>query len=255
LPTPYIIRFISTRSGVGKTRIACFLVKELKARGYRVGVIKHAVSPVNLEEKDSKRYIESGSDVVVVSSSGLAVVYIRSHRDILEDAITYAKTPIIIVEGFRESRLGDVVIIASSSGELKTMLDSTRVKPLAVVNTSNASITSSIDLKIFNENELSGLIELVETRILEHYLEQTPRTNCGMCGYSKCKELIEAYIRGGNLWCPVISRGIKLVVDDVEIPLNPFVKSIINSTLQGLVSTLRGVTPTWSKITITISKD
>jgi len=254
LPIPYIVRFISTRSGVGKTRIAGFLVKELKARGYKVGVVKHAVSSVSLEEKDSKRYIESGADIVVVSSSGLVVIYVRSHRDILENAVVYARTPVIVVEGFRESRLGDVIVVVSSSEELKTILDS-KVKPLAVVVTGQISITSSVDLKVFREGELSELIELVEARILEHYLEQTPRTDCGMCGYSKCRELVEAYIRGRTYWCPVMSKGIKLVVDDVEIPLNPFVKSIINSTLQGLVSTLKGVSSTWSKITITISKD
>jgi len=254
LPIPYIVRFISIRSGVGKTRTACFLVKELKARGYRVGVVKHAASPVSLEEKDSKRYIESGADIVVVSSSGLVVVYVKSHRDIIEDAVIYAGTPVIIVEGYRESSLGDVIVVASSSEELETILGS-GVKPLAVVITGQISITSSADLKVFKERELIGLVDLIETRILEHYLEQTPRTDCGMCGYAKCRELVEAYIKGRAHWCPVIGRGVRLLVDNVEIPLNPFVKSIISSTLQGLVSTLKGTPSTWSKITVTISKD
>ncbi|MCC6053353.1 MAG: molybdopterin-guanine dinucleotide biosynthesis protein B, partial [Desulfurococcaceae archaeon] len=101
MPTPYIIRFISARSGAGKTTIASLLVKELRARGYRVGVVKHAVSSLSLEETDSKKYLNSGAETVVVSSSDLAVIYVRGHRDILEDAVTYIKTPIVVVEGFR----------------------------------------------------------------------------------------------------------------------------------------------------------
>jgi len=253
VPTPYIVRFISTRSGVGKTTTASFLVRELKTRGYLVSAVKHAVSELSLEEKDSKKYLESGADVVVVSSSNLVVVYVRGHRDILEDAIIYARTPVIVVEGFRESRVGDVVLVASSSGEIEYFLTS-GVKPLAVVFTGTEKPPVS-GVRVIGSRDLAELVNLVESRVVEHFLEQTPRLNCGKCNYSTCRELVEAYVRGKASWCPVTSKGVKLQVDNVEIPLNPFVKSILKSTIQGLVSVLRGVPVTWSKITVTINRE
>ena len=255
MPTPYIIRFISARSGAGKTTIASLLVKELRARGYRVGVVKHAASSLSLEEKDSKKYLNSGAETVVVSSSDLAVIYVRGHRDILEDAVTYIKTPIVVVEGFRESSLGDVVVVASSRTELEELL-SRGVKPLAVIKASGVQLESvNTSIRVFGLVDLEDLVRLVESRVLEHYYQQTPRLDCGKCNYNTCRDLVKAYIKGYAPWCPVESRGVRLQVDDVEIALNPFVKSTIKSTIQGLIGVLKGVPVNWSRVTITVSRE
>jgi len=181
------------------------------------------------------------------------VVYVRNHRDILEDTLTYVKTPIIIVEGFRESHIGDVLLVASSIGEIEYFLTS-GVKPLAVVFTGTEKPCVS-SVRVIESRDLAELVNLVESRIIEHFLEQTPRLNCGKCNYRACRELIEAYVRGKAFWCPLTNKGVKLQVDDVEIPLNPFVKSILKSTIQGLVSVLKGVPVMWNKITITINRE
>jgi molybdopterin-guanine dinucleotide biosynthesis protein B len=255
MPTPYIARFISARSGVGKTTIASLLVKELRARGYRVGVIKHAVSSLSLEEKDSKKYLDSGAETVVVSSSDLAVIYVRGHRDLLEDAVTYVKTPIVIVEGFRESNLGDVVVVTSSRAELEDLLNK-GIKPLAVVYMGESQLElSSKDVRVIRSTDLGELVRLLESSVLEHYYQQTPRLNCGKCNYNTCRELVKAYARGSTPWCPVASRGVRLQVDDVEIALNPFVKNTIKSTIQGLIAGLKGIPVNWSKVTLTISRE
>jgi molybdopterin-guanine dinucleotide biosynthesis protein MobB len=255
VPVPYVVRFVSARSGAGKTATASLLVRELRARGYRVGVVKHAASSVSLEEKDSKKYLESGAETVVVSSSGLALVYVRGHRDLLEDAVVYAKTPIVVVEGFRESSLGDVVVVASSESEVEELL-ARGVKPLVVVHTDESPVDQgALGVRVVKPSSIRELVELVETRVLEHYLQQTPRLDCGKCGYATCRELVEAYTRGAASWCPVASGGTSLVVDGVEIPLNPFVKNTIKSVVKGLISVLKGVPPEWSRVVVTVSRE
>ena len=48
--------------------------------------------------------------------------------------------------------------------------------------------------------------------------------------------------------------GVKLKVDEKEIPLNEFVESILAGTIAGAVTTLHGVSADWRKIEIQIQK-
>ena len=47
--------------------------------------------------------------------------------------------------------------------------------------------------------------------------------------------------------------GMKLLVDGKEIPLNEFVEKILNGTIAGAVTALRGIKEDWKKIEIEIS--
>src|SRR3989304_3738562 len=57
-------------SGVGKTPFLEKLVREIKARGYRLATIKHDVHNFDIDRpgKDSWRLTQAGSDVVILSS-------------------------------------------------------------------------------------------------------------------------------------------------------------------------------------------
>ncbi|MCW3996808.1 MAG: hypothetical protein NWE98_11760 [Candidatus Bathyarchaeota archaeon] len=47
---------------------------------------------------------------------------------------------------------------------------------------------------------------------------------------------------------------LKLKVDGKEIPLNEFVEKILNGTITGAITSLRGIKEDWSKIEIEITK-
>jgi hypothetical protein len=47
--------------------------------------------------------------------------------------------------------------------------------------------------------------------------------------------------------------GLKLAVDGKEIPLNEFAEKILNGTIVGAVTSLRGIKEDWKKIEIEIS--
>jgi hypothetical protein len=48
--------------------------------------------------------------------------------------------------------------------------------------------------------------------------------------------------------------GLKLKVDGKEIPLNDFVEKILNGTITGAVTSLRGIREDWKKIEIEIQQ-
>ncbi|HLC00038.1 MAG TPA: hypothetical protein VJL33_01785 [Candidatus Bathyarchaeia archaeon] len=48
--------------------------------------------------------------------------------------------------------------------------------------------------------------------------------------------------------------GLKMKVDDKEIPLNEFVEKILNGMIVGAVASLRGIQEDWEKIEIEVTK-
>ncbi len=52
----------------------------------------------------------------------------------------------------------------------------------------------------------------------------------------------------------MISVGLKLKVDGKDLPVNEFVEKILNGTIVGAVTSLRGIREDWKKIEIEIEK-
>jgi hypothetical protein len=52
----------------------------------------------------------------------------------------------------------------------------------------------------------------------------------------------------------VICLGVKLSVDGGEIELNEFVSKILNGTIVGAVTSLRGIEKDWKQIKIEVTK-
>jgi hypothetical protein len=48
--------------------------------------------------------------------------------------------------------------------------------------------------------------------------------------------------------------SLKLKIDGKEIPLNEFVEKILNGTITGAITSLRGIKDDWTKIEIEIEK-
>jgi hypothetical protein len=48
--------------------------------------------------------------------------------------------------------------------------------------------------------------------------------------------------------------GMRLKVDSKEVPLNEFVEKILNGTMVGAVTSLKGIKEDWKKIEIEISR-
>jgi molybdopterin-guanine dinucleotide biosynthesis protein B len=237
MPEKYVVRFISTRSGAGKTHVASHVVSSLVKRGYLVAVIKHCEGGIDLEDKDSKRYLESRAMSVTLVSEGLLVAYKRGSLR-LEEVIARLNEPIVVVEGFKASRVGDVVFVVTEPSDVDE-LKKVAGDPLAIYTRAPPNLRG-IQASIYQVGEEDRLAELIEKRALEHYYSQLPRLDCGLCKYSTCRGLLHAYLRGETSWCPVAS-GVSVVVDGVAIPLNPFVKNIIKSTIWGMLKALKGV--------------
>ena len=78
-------------------------------------------------------------------------------------------------------------------------------------------------------------------------LKKLPRFNCEKCGYSSCYDAAIAIYNGKIKLsdCPPLSikqeMKTRITVHGVEIPIQPFVSEIIQSSIIGMISALKGV--------------
>jgi molybdopterin-guanine dinucleotide biosynthesis protein B len=106
------------KSGSGKTVIMEKLIAEFKARGYRVGAIKHAHQMVELDApgKDTWRYSQAGSDAAVVSSPSRITIFKSFDREpsLEETALLLGDGyDLILAEGFKKSRVPKIEVCAT----------------------------------------------------------------------------------------------------------------------------------------------
>jgi molybdopterin-guanine dinucleotide biosynthesis protein MobB len=100
-----VVSFVGN-SGVGKTTFLEKLISVLKARGYRVGAIKHDVHKFEIDYpgKDSWRLTRAGSDVTIISSGDKLALIERPERErnlaeIVE--LIAGRVDIVLTEGYR----------------------------------------------------------------------------------------------------------------------------------------------------------
>ncbi|MCS7109046.1 MAG: molybdopterin-guanine dinucleotide biosynthesis protein B [Sulfolobales archaeon] len=251
----YVMKIVSPLSNSGKTYLGTKLVKHLTTKGYKVGVVKHCAHGISLEVKDTAKYLEVGADAVIASSNDLLVIYVKPLVDDLRKVLEFIEHPVVIVEGYRRSDLGDTVGVARDIDELNELVLKERIKLDAVVSDNDAVIKEALSkgLKAFKFSDLNSLFDWVEERALRSVMDSLPKKDCSLCGFSSCEFFSKAYLKGSNKHCVYAARSVKVLIDGKVIQLNPFVENMIISVVEGLLNPLKGVPPRKDKMVIEIS--
>jgi len=249
---PYIVRFISSRSGTGKTLVASKIVDSLVKRGFPVGVIKHATTGISLEEKDSEKYLRAGATEVIVSNKEITLAYNKGLVDDLGELVGLISKPLIIAEGFKESNVGDTVVVAKEIEDAAGLVTSSTI---AVVITESHTISENhrVDgAPILQLSQLDVLADRIIEKAVRYITNQLPGLNCGHCGLSTCEALALRILKGEKASCPLSSQ-VKLSVNNIEIQLNPFVMNVMISVVEGLLRALKGVPKNIKEIELKIA--
>ncbi len=193
------------KSDSGKTTLLESLISELKQRGYKVAVIKHALEDIELDKegKDTWRFSQVGSDVVAISSPHKLALMKKLERDFSPQELSSFIVwdyDLILTEGFKQSGTVKIEVHRKEQGE---GLLSPGKQLIAVVTDEPLDV----DVPQFSTGEVQGLTDLIENKFLAQH-------------------------RGDD---------IDLLVNEAHIPLNPFIKSFIVKTLLGMVSSLKGI--------------
>lgn len=160
--TPKAVSFVA-KSGSGKTTLLEQVIKELKARGYRIGVIKHDAHRFDIDHpgKDSYRLTAAGADTMLISSpEKLAMVKRHQVQPSLEEILEtyFSDVDLVVTEGFKRAGLPKIEVHRSErSPTLICRGDENDPTLVAVV--SDASL--ELDVPVLDLNAPRGVVDFL----------------------------------------------------------------------------------------------
>ena len=245
------------RKDSGKTSVVVSIIEELTNGGYQVATAKHInqqAFSMDTEGKDTWRHSAAGANPVLSVSDIETAVLIRDgvQQFSLERMRRFAPdADILVIEGLSSLTLTDEQvgkIVCVRNGE-----EYSEFKQKASGEVIAYCSTQPMGKPILNiEKDLQALVERVvryvrRNRETWEIRSRLPGLDCAKCGYTTCEEMALAiYRRKATLEdCVTLSSRsrlkTRLIIDDAEIPLQPFVSEIIRKSLLGMVSTLKHV--------------
>ena len=161
---PPIVSIVG-KSDTGKTTLLERLVPELRARGYRIGTIKHNVHGFDIDHKgkDSWRHKQAGAHTVAISSpTKVALVKDVETEETLDSVASkyFQDVDIILTEGYKKEDKPKVEVFRSQVHE--TPLCKGDEHLVALVS------DTSLDLSVprFKPYDIKGLADFLEKRFL-----------------------------------------------------------------------------------------
>jgi molybdopterin-guanine dinucleotide biosynthesis protein B len=202
----------------GKTRLVVRLIGELKRRGLKTFAVKRCSHGFSLDTqgKDTSAFSRAGADgVAMVSPEGWAAFGASPNVDIPALAgRLFPGADVVIVEGGKEARGLRKVEVLRSG--VSEVLVSDPDELLAVV--SDVPLPDGPPVPVFRPDDTAGICDLILT------LEEANMAD------------------------------IKLAVDGREVNLNPFVRTFIERTVLGMVTSLSGIEPEPKRISLVIDR-
>jgi molybdopterin-guanine dinucleotide biosynthesis protein B len=193
------------KSDSGKTTLIEKLVPELTRRGYRIATVKHDVHgfEVDREGKDSWRHKQAGAHTVVISSSNKVALIRDVERDLNLEEIRekfVQDVDLILSEGYKKDVQPKIEIFRKEKH--KELLCTKEDNLIAIVSDKKFRVGVSC----FFLDDIRGVADFIEKRYLQSERE----------------------------------GEVSLKVDGKKIPMTPFVKSFLTSTIKGMLSSLKG---------------
>ena len=202
----------------GKTRLIVRLIQELKGRGLRVSAVKRCQHgfALDTEGKDTSDFSGAGADgVAMVSPEGWAALDNAPAVDASKLAARlFPETNVVLVEGGKDMR-GPRKIEVLRAGISETLV-SRPEELIAVV--SDGPVPGGLSVPVFKAEDASRICDLILS------LEEANMAD------------------------------IILKVDGHDVNLNPFVRTFIEKTVLGMVTSLSGIDPEPKRISLVIDR-
>lgn len=109
----------SAFSGTGKTTLVEKLVRQLKAAGLRVAVVKHDAHDFEMDKegKDSWRFTHAGADMTILSSPKKTAIIEQRPRTLYDNLAMVHDVDMILVEGYKNEPIPQIGICRKATGK------------------------------------------------------------------------------------------------------------------------------------------
>jgi molybdopterin-guanine dinucleotide biosynthesis protein B len=214
----------------GKTTLTHALAQELVSRGRTVAVIKHTSHQVDVAEKDTATLLGAVGQVVVMSDDMMGIF--RQGAMSLEDALAYLDADIVLVEGFKGEKTYPKIACLRGEADDADLLDGLVIAVVGLIGEVEPQ-----GIPTFDRDDVSTLADRVDTAAFK-----LPSLDCKACGHETCYDMAREIVAGtGSVEeCVSLQPAVEVTVDGEPIALNPFISGIVQSTVLGLLSSLKG---------------
>lgn len=155
-------------SGTGKTTLLRKLIPELKQRGLRVAVIKHAHHQFDVDQpgKDSYELRKAGAAPMMISSSRRTVIMIDHEQEQEPDLqqllaqMPAENVDMVLVEGFKQWPFAKIELHRDETGKPLIFPEDSNIIAIAHDNSTKSAITQSTLPKL-NINNVAAIADFV----------------------------------------------------------------------------------------------
>ena len=175
LPIP-LLGFVAY-SGTGKTTLLIKVIPLLKARGIRIGVIKHAHHDfdVDVPGKDSYKLRKAGADQMLIASSQRWALMVETpdqgeaQLEQLLHQLDTKKLDLILVEGFKHVAYPKIECIRPSLGhELMCLTDPSILAVASDSPISKTPLPDHLQITQLDINSPELIAHFIQSEILDH---------------------------------------------------------------------------------------
>lgn len=224
----------------GKTTTIENIIRELRRRRYTVGSVKEIHFEgfaIDTEGTNTDRHKKAGSQLV--TARGIYETDILFQEKIgMDELLRFYDHDFVVLEGVTDIN-APRIITAIDEGDVDDKYDNLAFCISGVI--SNTGKKEYNGLPIINSIEnIKELVDLIEEKVYER-LPDFPPECCDACGFS-CRELGSEILRGKAKRedCKILNTKVKLLVDNNEIQIVPFVEDILSNAVLGVVKELEG---------------
>lgn len=157
---------IVSKKGCGKTTLIEKLIKEFKARGYKVGTVKHDTHGFDMdhEGKDTWRHKQAGADGVLISSPWKITLILDVDEELWLDELVdkyYQNMDLVITEGFKQAAKTQVEVFQKAKYDTPMYAGEDNV--IAILSDTSLDV----DIPCLSLDDFMPIVDMVETKLLK----------------------------------------------------------------------------------------
>jgi len=219
----FSIRFQNVEKEIEREDFINKIGNEIVSRGFSVGLLK--------EDNNFKERFEKFNMVGYFRDGKVELIFKESNP---EDILNYYNCDYLILENLQ----GAFPEIVYFNEEIKK--DELSSKTIAAITRKNEKKFME-NIPVLGVEEIKNITDLIQERVFEK-LPALFGGGCGKCG-EDCNKMAEKIISGKakRNFCKGEGEGkIKILVDNKDIPLVPFVEDLFYSVIRTMLLNLKG---------------
>lgn len=223
----------------GKTTTVEAVIRELRHRGYTVGSVKEIhYEAFTMETEGTNTYKHKKAGAHPVTARGLSETDIMfDHRVDIDRILDIYNQDYVVIEGHAEANCPSIAT-GITTQQVDQQIEDLTIGVSGVISNELAEYRG---FPVINATtDIERLVDLIETKTPER-MPNYSADCCTACG-TDCRGLTKRILDGTGSISECILKGenVQVLINGEELPMVPFVKSIVRSVTTSVIKELNG---------------